>query len=339
MPYSIASMNPEIQIQTLNYAARQISSELDMERLVMKSLDTVADFSSSTYIGMFSIKEEEDRYTLIGLYRDGEIEYPDEKVKTQNTLLEKISEKSQIFKFPLDPARKFPYPSDTEDTEMSCLCLPLVGAHNQHVGIITLALPEVPEELMAITSPLRVLSTIIAVATENARLFNLATIDGLTGLYVRRYFDIRLREEVSRLTRQAGKVAILITDIDHFKQVNDTHGHQKGDEVLRELANLFQDTARQDIDIICRYGGEEFVIIMPDTGVEGAKVFSERLRKKCEHHPFPGNDTPLSITFSGGIAATDNENLLDTDELVRRADKKLYEAKEAGRNQIKAWEE
>ena len=210
--------------------------------------------------------------------------------------------------------------------------MPLIGTENQFIGLIVMeiAQPINPENMQV----LRVLSTLVATTMENARLFRLATVDGLTGLYVRRYFDIRLKEEVARIKRHGGVVSILITDIDHFKLVNDRYGHQQGDMVLRELAQLFQQLVRQDIDIVCRYGGEEFVIIMPGTGSEGAALLGERLRNTCQNYPFSGQDIPLSVTISGGIASMTGEDDFTVRNFIKTADDNLYQAKAGGRNNI-----
>ncbi len=134
-------------------------------------------------------------------------------------------------------------------------------------------------------------------------------------------------------------MSFLILDIDHFKQVNDTYGHLKGDEILKELAQIISHSARSS-DIPVRYGGEEFVIILPETSLDGALVIAERLRDRVENHPFrlsdDGNTDPeeISITISIGISYTSASKMVTSDELVAQGDKALYHAKKNGRNRV-----
>jgi len=173
---------------------------------------------------------------------------------------------------------------------------------------------------------------------ENLRLFKLATEDGLTGLYVHRYFQIRLREELSRSARNGRPVSLLLADIDHFKQVNDLHGHQTGDVVLREVAKALRANLR-DVDVPARYGGEEMAVILPETDSAGALVVAERIRSAIESHPTSNIIITVSIGVST-VASPDNSraarDALDAlaRDLIERADQALYAAKRAGRNRV-----
>ena len=163
----------------------------------------------------------------------------------------------------------------------------------------------------------------------------LAVTDPLTGLHNRRYMSGQLGSLVRRATHAGGEpVAALLMDIDHFKRVNDTFGHDVGDEVLREFAVRLATNVRA-IDLPCRLGGEEFVVIMPDTPLEGAHRVAERLRLHISGSPFrvQGVGQPLTVTVSIGVAATLSGP--DTpDALIKRADAAVYDAKRAGRNQV-----
>jgi diguanylate cyclase (GGDEF)-like protein len=186
---------------------------------------------------------------------------------------------------------------------------------------------------------LLLLLTIVAVALETTRLFQLAVYDSLTGLYIRRYFDLRLAEEENRIKRYGGKLAILMMDIDHFKGVNDRYGHQQGDEVLHDIADIIKVSIRQALDSPCRYGGEEFVVIMPDTDLAGALTLAERIRESVHNHIMQGPEGDFNVTLSGGIAFMDQQGLIPRIELLKKADSALYRAKENGRNQIQVWKE
>ena len=164
----------------------------------------------------------------------------------------------------------------------------------------------------------------------------LAVTDQLTGLHNRRYMTGQLDALVARAVRGGEPVAALLIDIDHFKQINDNYGHDAGDEVLREFALRVASNVRA-IDLPCRYGGEEFVVIMPDTPIDGAHIVAERIRQNVSGTPFRVNNREelLTVTISIGVAATIGEG--DTPEaLLKRADQGVYEAKASGRNKVVA---
>jgi len=162
----------------------------------------------------------------------------------------------------------------------------------------------------------------------------MAITDQLTGLHNRRYMARHLDSLISNAQRSSKPLAFLIMDIDHFKSVNDTHGHDIGDEVLREFANRISANIR-GIDLACRYGGEEFVVVMPDTDVDFAYTIAERLRHSVETTPFEISRTPgaLNLTISIGIAASQGADD-NADKLLHRADQALYRAKREGRNRV-----
>ncbi len=327
-----------LTLQTLNYAARLVASELDWERLVDRALDTLADFGQSRRVALLSVDEENGTAEVAGqLAADGLVD-PRREVRLAGTPLAQIVRDKRPARFALAPGEPLPLPtSEAGEPGRSCYCVPLIGGSNRLVGLVTLdqdAAAPLADEAMQV---LNVVLTLVAVTLENARLFQLATVDGLTGLYVRRYFEIRLGEELARLRRHGGTLSLIMTDIDHFKAVNDTYGHQQGDYVLRELANLLRAALRKGLDIPCRYGGEEYVTILPMTPRQGAIEVAERLRRQCERHPFAGFDPPRAVTLSAGIASIDQAGACDEEEFVRRADEMLYAAKEGGRNQVRAW--
>ncbi|OWV62508.1 diguanylate cyclase response regulator [Rhizobium sp. N122] len=164
----------------------------------------------------------------------------------------------------------------------------------------------------------------------------LAVTDPLTGLYNRRYLDNHLNVLFNRSMARGRPLSVLITDIDRFKQVNDTYGHDGGDEVLREFANRVRSTIR-GADLACRYGGEEFVVVMPDTSPEIAATVAERLRAAVESAPFQLKHSAeaLNVTASFGIASRIGA-VLTPDQLMKQADLALYEAKNTGRNRVVA---
>ncbi len=235
----------------------------------------------------------------------------------------------------LDPRFKsFDFAVEREKRVKSMICVPLM-IEDKAFGVINIVnkpgdsspFEEQDQKL------LQALASQAAVAINNAKLYELAITDGLTKLYIHRYFQARLDEEIIRSRRYSQEFSIALFDIDHFKNFNDTYGHQQGDIVLREMAGIVKHTIRDNIDIAARYGGEEFVIILPETQLNGAAVFAERLRKNVEIHKFPGQDEPLHVTISIGCSsypASSEEKV----QLVKKADDALYRAKEEGRNTV-----
>jgi diguanylate cyclase (GGDEF)-like protein len=175
-----------------------------------------------------------------------------------------------------------------------------------------------------------------AMAVEHARLYELAITDGLTKLFIHRYFQARLEEELVRARRYHTACSLILFDIDHFKIFNDTYGHQQGDIVLIEVAKLMKYTVRDTVDIPARYGGEEFVIILPETDAKGALLVAERLRKTIEAYDFPGQEQSLKVTISLGIA-TFPDHASEKSVLIKKADIALYACKNKGRNCSFIW--
>jgi len=167
--------------------------------------------------------------------------------------------------------------------------------------------------------------------------------DPLMGIYNRRYLERRLREEVSRCKRYGLPLSMLLLDIDHFKRVNDTHGHLVGDLVLQELGKLVVSSLRES-DIVARYGGEEILVLLPNTKIHAAAVVAERLRRIVEQFEIPINSAEgrdqgtVRVTVSIGVAGF-NQEPLDPQDLIEKVDRSLYQAKESGRNRVGVSEE
>ncbi|HZH30147.1 MAG TPA: sensor domain-containing diguanylate cyclase [Pyrinomonadaceae bacterium] len=180
---------------------------------------------------------------------------------------------------------------------------------------------------------LRTVADQVAVAVNHARLFTqmqqLALTDGLTGCVNRRSFEMQLERDLRLATRMRQPVSLIMLDIDHFKRVNDTYGHDAGDAALRFLADVLRDELR-GVDTAARYGGEEFAVILPQAGLDGALIVAERLRSRLETTEVPGIGF---ITGSFGLA-TFPLHANSRDQIVGAADRALYQAKHAGRNRI-----
>ena len=170
----------------------------------------------------------------------------------------------------------------------------------------------------------------------NRRLEELATTDDLTGLWNRRYFLDMLSREFQRVARTGASLAVVMIDVDHFKHVNDTCGHPFGDRVLCNVAHAMQQEART-VDLVARFGGEEFMILMPETDARRAAVAAERLRLNVADRAIEGGRQTVAVTISLGVASFDEA--LDPTVLLRHVDDALYAAKEGGRNRTMVWTE
>ena len=164
----------------------------------------------------------------------------------------------------------------------------------------------------------------------------MAITDGLTGLFNRRYMETHLGTLLEQAAARGKPLTVLVLDVDYFKAVNDTHGHDAGDDVLREFSTRIRKSIR-NIDLACRYGGEEFVIVMPETDMAVATSVAERLRRRIAAEPFAiqQNTGQIEITISIGIAALGGTGD-NAAALLKRADQALYRAKREGRNRVVA---
>ncbi|MBL7171131.1 MAG: GGDEF domain-containing protein, partial [Candidatus Omnitrophica bacterium] len=193
------------------------------------------------------------------------------------------------------------------------------------------------EELRLLTT----FTTHASLIIENARLLEttrrLSITDELTQLYNFRHFQNRFKNEFQRAKRYKHNLSILMCDIDYFKNYNDTNGHEAGNEILKKVAGIMTNSAR-DVDLIARYGGEEFVLVLIETDKDNAKLFAERLREKIEKETFPHQEKQPegNLTITIGVAGFP-EDAAASDELIERADEALYRGKKEGRNRAIAY--
>lgn len=169
-------------------------------------------------------------------------------------------------------------------------------------------------------------------AAYHDEIYRLTTVDGLTQVNNRRSFDEAIEREISRCRRYGRTLSLVLIDVDHFKRINDTFGHLAGDAVLKEVASAIKKRIRKE-DLLARYGGEEFAVLTPEVDQKGALAMAEKVRKVVEKHEFSFDDEVIPVTISCGVATLGKKGD-GAEALVQRADEKLYEAKEAGRNQV-----
>lgn len=176
----------------------------------------------------------------------------------------------------------------------------------------------------------------LALETANQRLKRLVAIDALTGVANRRHFDRALDRELRRARREGLPLSLIFLDLDEFKRFNDTYGHARGDQVLREVAHTLDETFRRGGDLVARYGGEEFAVVLPGVDGRRAELYAERLRRRIWRLAigYQASTVADRVTISGGVATVTPGMTVTPDGLLRAADKALYRAKCQGRNRI-----
>jgi len=269
---------------------------------------------TSIYFGSQSVEKGQQLKTEI---------CPRYKIKEEeiDLLIDEVAEKSvEILSFfEIDPGDMKPFSIILQDA-------------NEELRRINLSYEQVVMQAKQARQKAEELATELLEA--NVKLREMAFRDGLTGLYNYRYFQELMDREVSRSMRHHLGLSLMLFDIDYFKDVNDTYGHPAGDQVLRNLAELVQSTMRIS-DIVVRYGGEEFAVILPSTDLSGCKVFATRLRRRVEEMETVVNGMSIRVTISIGVTGYDiAQKSLEKTVMIKTADSALYAAKHKGRNRV-----
>ena len=234
----------------------------------------------------------------------------------------------------LEEGRNLPFaPTIHDSTIRSILMVPLM-VENKATGVMGMVEPTAGKFDIDRLSVLATVAQQAAVAIENARHYQLATVDQLTGLYLRHHFMQRLADERARSQRYRTPFAVLMLDLDTFKEVNDRHGHNVGDRFLRLSADAIRQSLRGS-DIACRWGGDEFCVLLPQTEVEAARATSERIRKGIE--ALSPTLIGIRATASVGVATYPTDFDGNVEDLVKRADQALYRAKRQGRDRVEIY--
>lgn len=329
------------QLATLNRIGLALTAGLELDVVVRTLYEQCSQVmpAESFYVALFDRAAERITFPLF-LDRGAPVNMEPQDFQTRFGLTAYIIRARQTLYLPdtLDPETAAGYPIIRAGDRPTCtfLGVPMI-LRDQVVGVIS---AQSYRKNAYSPDQIHLLETIAAQAAfaiENARLFSetqrLATIDGLTGIYNRRHlFDLAVRE-FERAARYVRPLSLILLDIDHFKYVNDTYGHPVGDQALRLLSGRIQANLRE-VDIFGRYGGEEFMILLPEIQLEDAFVVGERLRQEIAGMQI---DTPvcgLSITASFGVASLDLRVDWSLDSLIQRADEALYMAKDAGRDRV-----
>lgn len=196
-----------------------------------------------------------------------------------------------------------------------------------------------PELMARLNTGVRILELERSLKKANEEIRILSVTDHLTGCYNRGYIGDHLPREIKRALRYMHSFSIIISDIDHFKNINDSYGHQAGDHILREFVKIIKESMRHNVDWLARYGGEEFLIALPETDLDGAMILAEKLRLLISEKKFEYNETEIRFTASFGVTSFNfisdpiSDNMVE--DMINKADKYLYQAKQEGRNCVR----
>jgi diguanylate cyclase (GGDEF)-like protein len=318
------------QLEAINAIARQTTAALDIGELLGKSCHFILQSFAVDHVAMLLLEEG----MLVLRAHEGRLT-PHLQVGNEVTPVGGLCARAMSSGKPVtenDVSRVEDYVRGFEESR-SEMCLPLISL-GETLGVLALESAQTNAFAPADAQPLESVADICAAAIQNARYFEkvrqLAYIDGLTGMFNRRYFELRMAEEIERVQRYDAELSVIMIDLDNFKKLNDEFGHLLGDETLRQVSTIFSQNLRK-VDIACRYGGEEFVILAPQTSAAHAYAVAEKLRRVVESWSFPG--VPRPVTITAGVSSFP-ANGKTRDELVKAADDSLYRAKQDGRNRV-----
>ncbi len=320
-----------LQLEAINAVARETTVVLDVKELLSKACRKIREAFQVSHVSML-VKEDED---LVLQSNHGNLtpRIPEGgKVPAGAGLWGQALRESKTVignDLKTDPDGVGIYLESG-----SQVCIPLVS-FGQTLGVLVLDSAQPGSFGGSDIQSLESVADICATAIQNAhyveRVKRLAYLDGLTGIFNRRYFELRILEELERSQRFDSGMSVIMVDIDQFKRLNDEFGHLLGDEVLRQVSSIFSQQLRK-IDVVCRYGGEEFAILLSQTSQQQAMSIAEKLRRMVDSWQFPG--VPQPVTISVGVATCPNHGNT-REELVKAADAGLYAAKQAGRNCVR----
>jgi diguanylate cyclase (GGDEF)-like protein len=318
------------QLQAINAIAQQMTAVLDLKELLNKVCILVKDAFHVAHVSV--LLKEEDELVLHAQHG---------RLTPRISEGGRVSAATGLWGRSLQGGKTLINNDSKTDPEYvdfyvetkSRMAIPLVS-FGQALGVLVLDSEDINAFNIADMQPLESVADICATAIQNAhyveRVKQLAYLDGLTGIFNRRFFELRMAEELDRARRFGAGMAVIMVDIDHFKRLNDEFGHLLGDEVLRQISSIFHQQLRK-IDVVCRYGGEEFAILLSQTDPQHALTVAEKLRSVVAGWQFPG--VPRSVTISAGTANYPDHGTT-RDALVKAADAGLYSAKQAGRNRV-----
>lgn len=318
------------RVEKLLELTERIHSNLHLDKALEVILDAAIELAKMQrgFVMLYNLDSELEFRT--GRDEHGNTLTPDQ-FQVSHTVIQKAVDQQDLFYF-VSPSQV------SSESVMnlqigSGFCVPLfsyrsIGAERKMIGILYEDSKKITKFGKEEEGIVKALAAHAGLALENATLYELATLDGLTRIYQRRYFEAMAELEWKRVIRHRHPLSILMVDLDHFKTVNDTYGHDKGDLVLRKTAHILKSACREE-DIVARYGGEEFIVLLPETDQEGTRAVAQRIHDGMKKlYVLPDR----SISVSIGIACYPSSSAPDIYTLIKYADQALYQAKKAGRN-------
>lgn len=326
------------QSQALLNAAKRFQGHMSQDSLAKAICETAVAVSSATDAALVRWRADDQRgwlqYATEGFHREPRPLTPDSLVSRAC---------AQGLPMPLDDVDRMTKPislfSDSDDAwKRGSMAIVPLKLEDRVIGAIVIASPEreaIPQEEATNVGLLGAMAaTSLEIVWEMEEVSKRARTDPLTGLNNRRHFDELLGQMIKETDRFGDPVALIMADVDHFKNVNDTWGHDAGDEVLKSLAQTLRAGVRE-ADICSRFGGEEFAVVLPKTTLQGAAELADRLRKQVEEKPIRVGGEEIAVTISCGVACYP-DGVITKEALFAAADRALYEAKSAGRNCVKS---
>ncbi len=318
-------LDKNFNLGLINAFSSKLSTTLEVKKLHEYIKELLKEKFDARNIAIFNYDDENERFYL-------------EKENEENIIIENISEpcKIRILAGVIDKNEKLVGESNfykeisrvfKNEREGIPYIIPLISNSNL-LGIIAFKTKK--------NIDIHLLETLrgqISVFLYNATLYTMAITDSMTKLYLQTYFKERLDQEIKKYERHNQEFSLLMLDIDYFKNLNDTHGHLAGDLIIKEVAKIIKDSVRK-FDIVSRYGGEEFGVMLIGTGSETALLVAERIRKNVEKKLFMYNNQELKVTISVGVAHISDCEELEYSAFINFADKALYSSKNNGRNRV-----
>jgi diguanylate cyclase (GGDEF)-like protein len=327
------------ELHTFLNLSKALSTTLNMEELFRLALHLIGRSLHVDAYSLMLLDEAGERLVVkaaFGLPEDGA---PGLTLRLGEGISGMVAQTGQALLVPdVSVEPRFPEQESFRLQHGSFICVPLKIKGSEVIGVLNAQKPEPHGFTLADMDLFQAVANQVAEALENAQLYQrtkeLSTRDDLTGLFNRRHFFDNLEKEIQRARRYRRVFSLLLLDLDDFKGYNDAHGHLKGDEALKEVARLLLASTRR-ADIVARFGGEEFMVLLPEINGQGASVVAEKIRTAVEQYPFAGRNTQPGgkITVTIGLATypTDSEDGL---ELVDLADRALYLGKQQGGNRV-----
>jgi diguanylate cyclase (GGDEF)-like protein len=338
---NIAAQGPhwDEELFILNYATRLFMAITDKKALIQTALETFADFSRTQQVRIMMVDEDKLELIEAGWYDQGATTFPGRTFHFEkNSPEHRFILSHEIRNCPKD-SEFFPWPEKTPSGCDQCLCIPIACSSKTIRAIVTLNICDQTPDFETLQR-LRVLSSVFALSLENMLLFEMAVFDGLTNVHVRRYFEIRAKEEMAKMKRSPQCLGIILMDIDEFKKINDCFGHVVGDQVLVEFAEKISQGLRQGVDIVCRYGGDEFAILLPQTDPSETEKVAQRILDAVNSHCFAALPKHYELCISAGAMSIGPDAPVPIQTLIHRVDTLLYAGKKSGGNTvITAWKD